>query len=49
MKPIVPTREDASAVLGKTTSIAHASKCGTCACKCACRYNDVPGENPFDK
>lgn len=49
MKPTVPTRGNASAVLGKTTSIAHASKCGTCACKCACRYNDVPGDNPFEK
>lgn len=39
MKIVVPTSKDAAKILGSSLKIAHASKCGTCACKCACRYN----------
>jgi len=39
MKAVVPTIKDAIKILGSSAKIAHASKCGTCACKCACRYN----------
>ncbi|MDD4409433.1 MAG: hypothetical protein PHW52_02130 [Candidatus Pacebacteria bacterium] len=47
MKPIVPTKEDASLVLGNTVNVVHASRCGTCACKCACRYNNGDKEDPW--
>ena len=48
MKPIVPDVKDMSQVLKKTKLVAHASKCGTCACKCACRYNNLSETDPFE-
>lgn len=40
METISPTLEDTTKVLGNAENTKHASKCGMCACKCACRYND---------
>lgn len=49
MEPIVPEKKDFSEVLKKTQLVNHASKCGTCACKCACRYNDSAEIDSFDE
>ena len=48
MDVILPTREDAAKVFGDSLSVAHAAKCGTCACQCACRYNnDGANDSPW--
>jgi len=49
VKPVIPDSEDMSKVLKRTQIVSHASKCGTCACKCACRYNDTSEVDPFEE
>ena len=39
MKVVAPSVIDAAKILGKSANVAHAAKCGTCACMCACRYD----------
>lgn len=47
MDVVLPTAEDAVKVLGNVVNTAHAAKCGTCACKCACRYNNGVDRSPW--
>jgi len=47
MKVIVPGKKDVAKVLGNVVDVSHAAKCGTCACKCACRYNNNPKKTPW--
>ncbi len=47
MRIVIPTIKDAAKILGNSEKIAHASKCGTCACKCACRYNIELAKSPW--
>ena len=47
MATISPTQEEAAKVLGNVGDVLHAAKCGTCACKCACRYNNNTDEKPW--
>ena len=47
MDIISPTVEDATKVLGNSLSVAHAARCGTCACKCACRYSNGVSNSPW--
>jgi hypothetical protein len=44
---IVPSKEDAAKILGSSTKTAHAARCGTCACKCACRENKRTKDSPW--
>lgn len=48
-KVTVPNKGDAAKVLDKSVTTAHAAKCGTCACKCACRYTgkDMSKKSPW--
>ncbi len=47
MDVVSPTIDDAAKILGNTANAAHAAKCGVCACKCACRYNNNTKKSPW--
>lgn len=47
MDVVSPTMADATRMLGNAANSAHAAKCGTCACKCACRYNNGAKKSPW--